>query len=340
MKTNKKHIIIPALMMSVGVGLVGSISGTVAWYQYSTRVQTSYMSASAKCAENLQVSLTGEEGSFKSELTSAQIKAGAQLVDTADETKGKWDGSNFQPVTHGDGNATSGMYGHPIYQNFAYSTWQNAPKQSYLKYDLYFRVLDVDGGAYASYIAKKLYIEDITLQFQPAKSGEDVSAEEFKNAIRVSLENKTVAATHLLSNTARTDLPLGGEMDLNGDGANDTVKGYEFDANGDTQVLAEGTYGDESVTQTTKSFASYICPIDDNQLAPVTTGTNQTPVLGTTVAAAASTTASTYSKSAALHFEVKVWLEGWDNTQVWNAAKYIGNFQLGMRFGITNYGNA
>ena len=138
MKTNKKHIIIPALMMSVGVGLVGSISGTVAWYQYSTRVQTSYMSASAKCAENLQISLTGEDDDYHTELTSAQIKTGAQLVDTADETKGKWDGSNFQPVT--PGNKTDGsMYGHPIYQNFAYSTWQSAPKQSYLKYDLYFR---------------------------------------------------------------------------------------------------------------------------------------------------------------------------------------------------------
>ena len=43
MKTNKKNIIIPALMMAVGLGLVGSISGTVAWYQYSTRVNVAYL---------------------------------------------------------------------------------------------------------------------------------------------------------------------------------------------------------------------------------------------------------------------------------------------------------
>ena len=125
-------------MMSVGVGLVGSISGTVAWYQYSTRVTTSFMGNSTKCSENLQISLDGTN--FKSELIKSEIAAAA---------KANKKGSNFQPVTPG-ALTTSGvgnMYGHPMYQNFDYSTWQAAPANSYLQYDLWFRVLDVNGNS-------------------------------------------------------------------------------------------------------------------------------------------------------------------------------------------------
>ena len=41
MKMNK--IIIPAAMLAVGVALVGSISSTLAWYQYSTKAQAAFI---------------------------------------------------------------------------------------------------------------------------------------------------------------------------------------------------------------------------------------------------------------------------------------------------------
>ena len=231
MKTNKKHIIIPALMMAVGVGLVGSISGTVAWYQYSTRATTSYIGASNKCSENLQVSLNGSD--FVSELDSTAIKGAART---------NADGTKLQPVTPGvaqtnamstsDGEISS-MYGHPIYQNFTYDKWQAAPANSYLQYDLYFRVLDVDGAATANYLAKKLYIEDITLNYTPTSASASTNAAtSFKDAVRVQFDNVTGGTSSqrlLLSNTATSALPLGGELDLNGDGSKDKNHGYEWD---------------------------------------------------------------------------------------------------------------
>ena len=39
-------IIIPAAMLAVGVALVGSISSTLAWYQYSTKAQAAFIGTS------------------------------------------------------------------------------------------------------------------------------------------------------------------------------------------------------------------------------------------------------------------------------------------------------
>ena len=60
MKLNAK-IIIPAFALLAGASLVGSISGTVAWYQYSTRANVSYIGSSAGVIGNLQVRLAGGE---------------------------------------------------------------------------------------------------------------------------------------------------------------------------------------------------------------------------------------------------------------------------------------
>ena len=324
MKTNKKNIIIPALMMAVGLGLVGSISGTVAWYQYSTRVTTSYIGASAKCTESLQVSLTGVDNEFVSELETADIIAAATANDT--------DGSDFQPVTSAAAHATAvvsgaqtyAFKGHPMYQNFAYDTWQDAPANSYLQYDLYFRVLDVDGAATKSYIAKKLYFEDFVINFTGTNSGASTTA--FKDALRFQFDqvNGTAKST-LLSNTARSAMKLGGSLDLNGDGEFDQTHAYEW------ETATDAVYGNESLTQTTAAFADYKGTLTNGKLVA---GSNE---LGTTVA-------GTYSAASALHFKVTIWLEGWDATgttaatSIWDAKDYIGSFQIGMTFGVTPYG--
>lgn len=327
MKTNKKHIIIPALMMAVGLGLVGSISGTVAWYQYSTRVTTSYVGASAKCTENLQVSLTGEDNAYVSELKTSDIIAAAAA---------NADGSKLQPVTNANGHATAvvagaetyTMKGHPIYQNFLYDKWQSAPEDSYLQFDLYFRVLDVDGKATKTYLAKKLYFEDFTLNFTAQSGAEPTpSATAFKDAMRFEFEQVNDSKQSILmSRTARSNMALGAKLDLNGDGNFDKTKGYEWEGE---QTAVE--YGDKTKVQTSHAFSDYVAPTsDDGVLAPIAA----TKALGTT-------TAGEYAQNTALHFKVTVWLEGWDATgeteatSIWNARDYIGSFQLGMTFGVT-----
>lgn len=327
MKTNKKNIIIPALMMAVGLGLVGSISGTVAWYQYSTRVTTSYIGASAKCTESLQISLTGEDNAYVSELKTADIKAAATE---------NCNGEAFQPVTSAAAHATAvvsgaqsyAYKGHPMYQNFEYSTWQDAPVNSYLQYDLYFRVLDVDGAeaGQEAYIAKKLYFEDFVINFT-GNAGASETA--FKDALRFQFDQINGSASSiLLSNTARSSMKLGGKLDLNGDGNFDKTHAYEW------QDATETVYGDESLVQTTAAIADYKGTLTNGKLVA---GSNE---LGTTVAAAS----GAYAKASALHFKVTMWLEGWDATgttaatSIWDAIDYIGSFQIGMTFGITPYG--
>lgn len=60
MKLNKK-IIIPAFTLLVGTTLAGSVASTVAWYQYSTRANVSYIGTSAGTIGNLQIRLKGGE---------------------------------------------------------------------------------------------------------------------------------------------------------------------------------------------------------------------------------------------------------------------------------------
>ena len=60
MKLNKK-IIVPAFALLAGASLAGSVTGTIAWYQYSTRANVSYIGSSAGVIGNLQIRLAGGE---------------------------------------------------------------------------------------------------------------------------------------------------------------------------------------------------------------------------------------------------------------------------------------
>lgn len=61
MKLNKK-IIIPAFTLLVGTALAGSVASTVAWYQYSTRTNVSYIGTSAGTIGNLQLRIRDYNG--------------------------------------------------------------------------------------------------------------------------------------------------------------------------------------------------------------------------------------------------------------------------------------
>ena len=81
MKTNsKKKILVSTLALAMGAGLAGSISGSVAWYQYSTRTTAQLQGVSAGTTRNLQVRLGTDEnhntaGDWKQDLSVADINA-------------------------------------------------------------------------------------------------------------------------------------------------------------------------------------------------------------------------------------------------------------------------
>ena len=55
MKINNKKIIVSTLALAMGAALAGSISGSVAWYQYSTRASAQIAGSAAGTARNLYV---------------------------------------------------------------------------------------------------------------------------------------------------------------------------------------------------------------------------------------------------------------------------------------------
>ena len=56
MKFNKK-LVVATLSTALGLGIVGSITGTVAWYQYSTRATTSIIGSSGGKTGVLQIKM-------------------------------------------------------------------------------------------------------------------------------------------------------------------------------------------------------------------------------------------------------------------------------------------
>lgn len=85
MKMNK--IIIPAAMLAVGVALVGSVSSTLAWYQYSTKAQAAYIGTSIGQSESLEIQK--KDGKWTTNLTS----------DDVDDLIPSGFGNNLIPIT-------------------------------------------------------------------------------------------------------------------------------------------------------------------------------------------------------------------------------------------------
>ena len=89
MKLNKK-MIIPAFALLAGASLVGSISGTIAWYQYSTRTNVSYIGTSAGSIGNLQIRLAGGDWGTQISIQDVEDYLLAQSI-----------GQKVEPVTPG-----------------------------------------------------------------------------------------------------------------------------------------------------------------------------------------------------------------------------------------------
>lgn len=311
MKINKKNIIIPALMLTAGVSLVGSISGTLAWYQYSTRTQAAYIGTSVKATENLQIKVNS--GAWKEELTSTDV-SGALAENV---------GTELAPITTGalakDADFPTTLYSNPVYQYTAYTQWAAATTKNYVEFSLFFRVLDIDGQTTASYLDKNLYLTDLTIN--DVTTGVDLS-----DAIRVHMSTSTTKA--LFAKTAEST-DVNGKLDLNNDGEYDKKAHYEWEEAGEDLVYGEGTQTSYKANDTTM--------VADDSSAVLTGGKS----FGKT-----GTTADGLEMKVRIWIEGWQKLSTGEtgnkeesNSAVWNAAEYIGRkFQVGMRFAVQPVG--
>ncbi|NLB49845.1 MAG: hypothetical protein GX807_03435, partial [Erysipelotrichia bacterium] len=76
MKRSNK-ITISALTSLVAVALAGSVTSTIAWYQYSTRANVAYLGSSAGTSGNLQLRIKALEGKDDNDWTT-QLSRGSE----------------------------------------------------------------------------------------------------------------------------------------------------------------------------------------------------------------------------------------------------------------------
>ena len=316
MKISKNKIIVSTLALAMGAALAGSVSGTVAWFQYSTRAQAAYIGSSAHCSENLEIR-AGADGTWGTDLSSTVIDGK------------KVGGTDLQPITSGAMTATSALpasfYKNPIYQYTNKTTWGTAVAANYVQFDLYFHVKDVNSGA-TTYLEKDLFLTDLTITAVQS----DSSTIDLTKAVRVHFASNEDTPTNNLfakdGSDATVDTDVYGNLDLNNNGELDKGPGYEWDNRGAALV-----YGDADQQQIANNAGG--TNVLANDANPYSIVANQGK-LGTIAAS-----------EAGFKITVTIWLEGWaklstkpdgnatTGSAVWDPATYIGKkFQVGMRF--------
>ena len=319
MKTRKTKLAAIMLSSARGLAFIGSIGGTIAWYQYSTLATAAVSGSSAKCTENLQVAVgTGEGLTFKSSLTTNDISN--YLQNTRAEAD-KETVTVLKPVTAGnqDKNATlNGLKSNPVYQHGPYADWEDAVNTDYVTFPLTFRVLDIDGNSSNSSNtllnrASKLGLSDITIEGKDVDGNNAEGKTDISSAIRVHFSSKDGDddVNRLVSKDG-VETVTHGPLDLNGDGDVDTMAKYEWD---------QGTaidYGSADSKETSYSASEM----------STKEGINYTNYIGVIPA------------NQTLTVNVTIFREGWQvlegsTSAIWDATKVIGaNYRVGRSFEI------
>lgn len=317
MKTRKIKLAAIMLSSARGLAFIGSIGGTIAWYQYSTLATAAVSGSSAKCTENLQVAVgTGEGLSFKSSLTTNDI---SNYLKTTRADADKETVTVLKPVTTGnqDKNAElNGLKSNPVYQHGPYADWEDAVNTDYVTFPLTFRVLDIDGNSSNTLLNRdsKLGLSDITIEGKDVAGNEAEGKTDISSAIRVHFSSKDGDddVNRLVSKTG-VETVTHGPLDLNGDGADDTMAKYEWD-NSSTVI----DYGSADSKETSYSAAEM----------STKEGINYTNYIGVIPA------------NQTLTVNVTIFREGWQvlegsTTAIWDATKVIGaNYRVGRSFEI------
>ena len=141
---NSKKIIISTLALAMGSALAGSISGSVAWYQYSTRAAAIINGTSAGTSRDLLIR----------EKTDGDTETFAHSV--------TFENADYTPVTPKtiESNAVTAFSGHPVYQ---YATFPDAgANDKYLEKTFEFQLTDTTKSG-SSVVTKNLYLTKLNI---------------------------------------------------------------------------------------------------------------------------------------------------------------------------------
>lgn len=223
---NKTKFVVASLVICSTFALVGSISSTIAWYQYSTRVSTVYLGTSAGSQGNLKLRIKGTD-KWLSDLT---------YKDIADYLAANNKGQKITPITSGplngedalpvDENGNYTFYKNPkenLTERVSYSDWLLGDDSMYVSIPFELSYI-VDNGNGDSFLEKDVYISDLLIQ-EDWKNKQDVNNQkkDLSSAIRVHIssyqsnDQANTTFNRLISKNGGTILTEG-YLDLDGNG--------------------------------------------------------------------------------------------------------------------------
>ena len=261
MKLNKNKIIVSALALAIGGSLAGSVGSTIAWYQYSTRANVSFLGQASGISGNLQMRFVGEANTaWRTRITYTEIEnkliAGGYLNEkkVTPMTFGAMDKDADIPM---DGATTPAPLGYiqPAFGVANMSQWTKATKKHYAQFELELRynerdgVLDTNDNDEAN-VQKDVYLSKLLIQEDYTNTSAD--KEDLSDAVRVhihaykSTDEANTKVNKLISKTGGTTA-TSGKLDLDGLDGNDkaytgTDDGAEFGFGNGTS-LEDVVYG-------------------------------------------------------------------------------------------------
>lgn len=313
----KNRLIVPALTLLAGLTLAGSISGTIAWYQYSTRANGAYLGMSGGTIGNLQLRLDG--GEWLTRLTKNDIASYLAANNL---------GQKVQPITSGDMDKDDALpadfYRNPIAGKGEYSKWQKADESNYVSLPLELRFVERNGSG-ENNVAKDVYLSDLYIAADDANG---TVKKDLSDAIRfhVASDDGVNQINRLISKNGGS-IAVNGKLDLDGDGELDqayTGNKYGF---GDGNQLVDVVYGEgNQVAYAAKVEDGLLVKANENDLDLDELELNgASKSIGKTLA----------SSSEYLKVNITIWIEGWQefaNSPIWDADYIDSQFDIGFEF--------
>ena len=346
----RRKVVISSLTLLSAFTLAGSISSTIAWYQYSTRATAAYTGTSAHCSKLLQIS-SDDGATWGSDIKNSELP-GATFVPITTGEQGKdaplWKKHKTETIYDEHGNATgtqdvsSLFYAQPDRGQGLYDNWLLASDASYAQFDILIKVKDIDGNDAETNLANDVYLTDLTIEDVNTANNLDLA-----NAVRVHIsteyeDNGATETKNFLFAKESEELVVGGFLDVDEDGEYDVV-GYEWDRHTciyGAGTLVPATYDDEGNKLTDESVKDVPYQYSYKANDPAIFAQDVDNVLsgGTPIG-------KTSADSNYLKVTVTIWLEGWSSllhgvhglqdTSIWDADSYVAqNFNVGMTFGV------
>ena len=225
---NKTKFVVTALSICCGAALVGSVSSTIAWYQFTTRVSAVIVGASTGEKSNLKIRIKGTNN-WNTDLTFRDIDEYLLSVNK---------GQSITPVTSGFMNADDSLRKDEnnqlvFYQNpneddiervvYSSPSWRRADDSMFVSIPLELSYIQKTDGN-EQFLEKEVYISNLLIQEDYRNRNN--AKKDLSEAIRVHInsyqsnDKQNTELNRLISKNGGTILTEG-HLDVGGDGSLD-----------------------------------------------------------------------------------------------------------------------